>query len=98
MDFITVRDLRTSPSKVWKKLGEEKELVITNNGKPFALLTPVTGQSLEKVVRAFRKASMEQSITDMRGISLENGNDNMSMEEIDAEIRETRKNNNALRS
>ena len=39
MDFVTVREFRTQPAKVWKKLESGKELVVTRNGKPFALLT-----------------------------------------------------------
>jgi antitoxin (DNA-binding transcriptional repressor) of toxin-antitoxin stability system len=38
MKFITVRDIRSSPAAIWKRLPEEQEMVITNNGKPIALL------------------------------------------------------------
>ena len=55
MKFITVRDLRTSPAKVWKTLPEEKEMVITNNGRPIALLTPITDANLEETIRAMRR-------------------------------------------
>jgi len=38
MKFVTVRDLRLKAAKVWKQLQKEKEMVITSNGKPIALL------------------------------------------------------------
>ena len=39
MDFVTLREFRTQPGKIWEKLTKEHELVVTRNGKPFALLT-----------------------------------------------------------
>ena len=53
MRFITVRDLRTSPAKIWKTLPEEKEMVITNNGRPIALLTPITDGNFEETIVSF---------------------------------------------
>ena len=53
MKFITVRDLRTSPAQVWKDLPEEQEMVITNNGKPIALLTPISDRNLEETLVCF---------------------------------------------
>ena len=46
MKFITVRDIRTSPAEIWKQLPEEQEMVITNNGRPIALLTPLSDDTL----------------------------------------------------
>ena len=40
MKFITVRDFRTYPKKIWKELLDIQEMIVTNNGKPIALLTP----------------------------------------------------------
>ena len=31
MKFVTVRDFRSSPAGIWKKLPSERELIITNN-------------------------------------------------------------------
>ena len=47
MDFITLREFRTQPGKVWKKLAKVRELVVTRNGKPFALLTETRPTKLE---------------------------------------------------
>jgi len=54
MKFVTVRDFRTSPASIWKKLPIERELIVTNNGKPIALLTPLTDETLEDTVSAIR--------------------------------------------
>ncbi|ADK79833.1 type II toxin-antitoxin system Phd/YefM family antitoxin [Sediminispirochaeta smaragdinae] len=91
MKFITVRDLRTSPAQIWKQLPEEQEMVITNNGKPIALLTPLSDTNLEETVKAIRKARAINAVRAIQEISLKNGNSEMSNEEIEKEIKEYRK-------
>lgn len=91
MKFITVRDLRTSPARVWKDLPEEKEMIITNNGKPIALLTPISDTSLEETLASIRKARAINAVKNMQQVSGANKNDELSGEEIDAEIQEVRK-------
>ena len=46
MRFISVRDFRTSSPEIWKNLLAEREMIVTNNGKPIALLTPLTDKTL----------------------------------------------------
>ena len=88
MQFVTVRDLRTRPAEIWKTLGEVREMVITNNGKPIALLTPISDSTLEETLSAFRKARAVQALNTMQEISRHNGNATMDnaaiQEEIDA--------------
>ena len=52
MKFITVRDIRTSPTEIGKPLPEEQEMVITNNARPIALLTPLSDETLEETLSA----------------------------------------------
>ena len=66
MKFITVRDIRTSPAKIWKQLPEEQEMVITNNGKPIALLTPLSDESLEQTISAVRQARAIEAVRVMQ--------------------------------
>jgi antitoxin (DNA-binding transcriptional repressor) of toxin-antitoxin stability system len=90
MRFITVRDLRTSPAKVWEDLPEEREMVITNNGKPIALLTPISDKNLEETLSSIRRAKAINAVKIMQQLSVENRNTELSFEEIDAEIKATR--------
>ena len=55
MRFISVRDLNTKPKEIWNKIKDE-EVVITSNGKPIALLSGVTEETLEKTLRAIRRS------------------------------------------
>ena len=91
MKFITVRDLRTSPAQVWKDLPVEQEMVITNNGKPIALLTPISDTNLEDTLSTIRRARAINAVKSLQQISIENQNNELSNKEIEAEIKATRK-------
>ena len=52
MQFVSVRELRGRSAAVWKALADEKELVVTSNGKPIALLTATSEESLEDSLNA----------------------------------------------
>jgi prevent-host-death family protein len=70
MKFITVRDLRTTPAQVWKALPEEQEIVITNNGKPIALLTPLTDTDLEDTLASVRRARAINAVKNMQAAAV----------------------------
>lgn len=91
MDFITARDLRLNTADIWKMLDKERELVVTLNGRPVALLTGINGESLEVTLKAIRKARGEWAIRKLQDSSVQQGLDRLSPEEIDQEIRKTRK-------
>lgn len=91
MDFVTLREFRTQPGKVWKKLAKARELVVTRNGKPFALLTETSSTKLEDDLRALRRAKAETALASLRRTARERGLAATTMKEIDAEIRAARK-------
>jgi antitoxin (DNA-binding transcriptional repressor) of toxin-antitoxin stability system len=91
MKFITVRDFRTSPAQIWKQLPDEQEMIITNNGRPIALLTPISDGTLEETVASMRKARAINAIKQLQLSSLKTGKNRMTEEEIENEIREARK-------
>lgn len=86
MKFITVRDIRTKPAEIWRRLPEEQEMVITNNGKPIALLTPLTDETLEETLASVRSARAQNALRQVRRQARENGLDSMTMDEIQTEI------------
>ena len=90
MKFITVRDIRTTPAKIWKELPEEQEMVITNNGKPIALLTPISDESLEETISAVRQARAIEAVRVMQQSAKARGLDSMTQTEIEDEIRQSR--------
>jgi antitoxin (DNA-binding transcriptional repressor) of toxin-antitoxin stability system len=91
MKFITVRDFRTSSANIWKSLPEEQEMVITNNGKPVALLTPLHDKTLESTISSIRQAKAINAVKLLQQESVKRGLDRTTMEEIDEEIKRIRK-------
>jgi antitoxin (DNA-binding transcriptional repressor) of toxin-antitoxin stability system len=86
MNFVTVRDLRTAPKQVWDKLDSEKEVVITNNGKPFALMIPIDETNFDDVLASVRQANAMRAITRMQLAATKSGLDKMTLKGINAEI------------
>ncbi len=91
MRFITVRDLRGRPGQVWSKLSREKEVILTSNGKPIAILSAVSEENLERALMALRQARAIGAVERMQSASVAAGNDRLTLEEIDAEIATVRK-------
>jgi len=91
MKFITVRDLRGRSSEVWSKLSRDKDLVLTSNGKPIAILSAVSEETLESSLVALRRARAVAAVEAMQSQSVAAETDKLSLEEIHAEIAVTRK-------
>ena len=88
MQFVTVRDFRNSSGSIWEKLNQEGELVVTNNGKPAAILLDIKNSDVEQTLRDVRRSKLLRLLTDARAEAAERGF--MSNEEIVAEIKAAR--------
>ena len=86
MKFLSVRDLKTKSSQVWKELAGQKEMIVTSNGRPIALLSSVNENNLEQVLTAFRRARATDAVASIQYESTQKGTDKISMDEINAEI------------
>jgi len=91
MKFVSIRDLRGKSAEIWKKLPGEREMIITSNGRPIAILAAVSESNFEESLSAFRQARAVEAVASLQRRSVEQGTDNISMDEIDAEIRAVRK-------
>ena len=90
MRFISVRDLNTKPKEIWNKIKDE-EMVITSNGKPIALLSAVTEETLEKTIRTIRRSRAVIALEEMQRKSTESGLDKLTTAQIASEIQAVRK-------
>jgi antitoxin (DNA-binding transcriptional repressor) of toxin-antitoxin stability system len=90
MRFISVRDLRGKSAEVWKDLPTEREVVVTSNGRPIAILSAVNESNLEESLSAIRQARAAEAVTSLQRRSVERGKDAITMGEIDAEIKVVR--------
>ncbi len=91
MRFVSVRDLRGKSAEIWKELSKVREMIITSNGKPIAILSAVSEENLEESLAAFRRARAVAAVESMQTASVEAGTDRMSLEEINAEIAAVRR-------
>ena len=91
MQFLTVRELSKSPKATLQNLDKDGKAVLTNNGKPKALLLKIDGEGFEKTLSLLQKLEFMQNLSEMRLTSMENGNSKMTLDEINKEIKAARK-------
>jgi len=65
MNYIGVSDLKRS-REMWEMLSREKELVLTRDGKPGALIVQITPEGLENAVAAVRRALFSEAVSSVR--------------------------------
>lgn len=86
MRFVSVRDLRGKSAEVWRDLPGEREMVITSNGRPVAILAAVSESNLEESLAAFRQARAVDAVAAMQRRSVSLGNDALTVPDIETEI------------
>ena len=91
MKFLSVRDLRGKSAEVWKELPTEREMIITSNGRPIAILAAISESNLEESLAAFRQARAVEAVASIQRRSADKRTDKITMEEIDEEIKAVRK-------
>ena len=89
MRFIPIRDLR--PSEIWEQLADEREMVITAQGKPIAILSSVSDANWEETLAVLRRMRAIQAVDELQKQSVENGLDKLDLEEVNREIQAVRK-------
>ncbi len=92
MKFISVRDLKTKSSQIWEGLSEQKELIITNNGRPIAILSSIDENNLEQTLKDLRRVRSSNAVASLQYESVKRGTDKITMDEIDSEIHSVRAN------
>ncbi len=91
MKFVTVRDLRGKTSELWKQLAHERELVVTNNGKPIAILSAADEDSFDTCLWTLRRARASDALAKLQRDAEARGLSELTPEDIEAEIQKSRK-------
>jgi antitoxin (DNA-binding transcriptional repressor) of toxin-antitoxin stability system len=86
MKFVSVRDLRSRSADIWRELTDEREMVITSNGRPVAILAAVSEANLEESLAAFRRARAIGAVAALQRRAVASGTDSLSADDIQAEI------------
>ena len=90
MKFITIRDLRSKSRQIQDDLPKYKEMILTSNGKPVAIMTVISEETLEDSLAAIRRARAIRAVTELQLQGVKSGKYMMSGTEIEDEIREVR--------
>lgn len=88
MNFYSVRDLRTDSKSMWESLSAGDEVVITNNGRPSALMIDIPEGEFDEVVQAVRQAKAMIAFNSMRRKAARSGY--MTGEDIESAIADAR--------
>ncbi|MFH1777402.1 MAG: type II toxin-antitoxin system Phd/YefM family antitoxin [Candidatus Omnitrophota bacterium] len=91
MRFITIRDLRSKSAQIQRELPKEKEMVLTSNGRPIAILTATSAAKIEESLSMIRQVRAMEAVDLMQRRSVEKGTDRMGLKEINQEIACARK-------
>ena len=90
MKFISTRDVRNNPS-IFREVVEEDDVVLTVNGKPFAIAVGTDEDELEETLDLLRQVRALRAMSRMQRGAAERSVSGLSMEEVNAEIRAARK-------
>ena len=96
MRFLSVRELRGNSARIWRELPKAREMVVTNNGRPVAVLTAVDDDNVEESLAAWRRVRATQAIVDIQQQSMQKGTAELSMDDVDAEIKKVRQDRRAV--
>jgi len=85
-----VRDLRGKTSELWKELEQERELVVTSNGKPIAILSATDEESFEECLWTLRRTRASDALTRLQRDASDQELDRLTPEEINSQIQQSR--------
>jgi hypothetical protein len=91
MRFVSAREFRIRPGRVWADLKKERDLVVTSQGKPIAILSRAAESSLEQDLAALRRARALSAVDAVQRRSTKLGLDRLSLADINKEIRAARR-------
>ena len=88
MDYLAVKDLKKT-RELWEKLASERELVITRDGKPLAMMISISPETVEESLAEIRRALFSAAIRRVRKRAERDGKPDDAA--IAAEIDQSRK-------
>jgi len=90
MKEVPYRLIRNAPSEFGEVLAREGVVLVSKNSKPFAIALDAASESLETVLRLLTQIRAQLAVSGMRAGAKERGLDQLTPEEIQAEIKAVR--------
>jgi hypothetical protein len=81
-----MREFTASPKETRKRLADNGQLIVTNNGAPAMLVIDITNKDFLKMIDYLRRQEAMDILHQIQTDSVRSDKDNISMEEIDEEI------------
>jgi hypothetical protein len=91
MKFMTVREFRLNTGKARRSIEKDDDLVLTANGRPFAIVSRVHAESFDRELLAIRRARARVAVERLREEARADGTSTITMDEIDAVVRDNRR-------
>ena len=91
MEFVPYRVLRNKPTALREQLREQGELVVTVDGKPFAVMIDLGGsENMDEIMLLVSRLRAQMAARSIRSQARRNGLDQMNEDQVDALIQKTR--------
>jgi len=91
MSFVSFRELRTSTARINELLTDDGKIVVTSNGKPKAIMIQVDESDFEDTLAMLNQVRLAKSIKNIRTAAQHSGAAELTLDEINAEIMQSRK-------
>ena len=93
MNFYGIRDLSNNTKSVMSSVSTNKKVIITDNGKPSAIMLSINESNFETILAFVPKLEMQLAVAELQKKSLTNFQDSIPDDEIQKEIDAARKGN-----
>ncbi len=91
MELIPYRMLRNEPAALRKKLSAQGELIVTVEGKPFAVMIDLSkSENIEEILLMVSRLRAQMAVREIRSQTRREKLENLSEEAIDTLIAKTR--------
>jgi hypothetical protein len=91
MQFVPYQTLRNEPSALRKKLESEGELIVTVDGKPFALMINLNeSEDVQDILLMVSRLKAQMAVRSIRNQAHKDGLDKMTLKDANAIIKKTR--------
>lgn len=91
MKFMSAREFRVNTGAMRRDLDRDEEVILTANGRPFAIVSAVRPESFDEELRAIRGARARVALDRVRESAARAGTAKMPMAKIDAIIADARR-------
>lgn len=91
MKFISFRDLRKDTTGLRRDLEANREIALTANRRPIAVMTRVGPDDVEEEILAIRCTRARGALSSMRGRAKTQGLDRLTTDQIDVIVTRTRR-------